>query len=315
MHIVVIMRFTLSIKICCFVTIASFSSSGLTQYNLPKKKVLIANKVSAIHVTKTAVKVIKGSSDQFKEYSLDKTPSRIKTYFVNASGRMDSVHQYYRNSNSFDRYLFRFNSTNEIVEKLALNPEGETLARTLLNKNENNEIQINTWQHGVHVYQTDVSADNIITKTLVYNSFRPTLSSVLTQYDLENEEKIESFYEDSILIRREKYKWMTQVNGQVSFKYSKVVFDSETGEVKQKEGVAYSVDKDGAVLSRDKGLFTDPFNSFNYYNWTHKYKGIEHPYTGLMREGELLLSKNDEELIGFDGTAILYEYTFDYSFR
>ena len=82
------------------------SQKSYSQYNLPKSEVLVKNNVRAIHVTKSIFKTKNVKKSDLSNWSLDKKPRILRSYFLDHSGRVDSVHQYYPDPAQFNRTIF-----------------------------------------------------------------------------------------------------------------------------------------------------------------------------------------------------------------
>ena len=63
-------------------------------------------------------------------------------------------------------------------------------------------------------------------------------------------------------------------------------------------------------MSKNKGLFTDPFASINYFSRNEHYTALEHPFARLLRVDTLVYQSENSEVIDFVGTQMIYGYSF-----
>ncbi len=282
-----------------------------SQYILPKPRVLVENNIGVIHITKTPLRKENSEKRDVSENSFDRTPQLLSSYFISHTGQIDSVFRYYHDTSKYSTQIFLFSSDNRLQETLLLNPEKEVLSRTLLEGTSNNELHLQTWSQGVLTYELKVNSDSIIYEITSFDSFYPIVRTTKTIYDLDQETMTKSRYSGEDLVVEETYQWIAQKGVPHYFYYTKLIFE-EGSEIPTAETLQYEVASDGSIMSENKGLFTDPFSSFNYFKWKEHYTGMQHPLSNLLRAESLVSDREDSEAIDFEGSTIVYEYSMNY---
>lgn len=302
----------MNIQISLLVVLFFTFGHGLhAQYNLPKAEVLVKNGIKVIHITKTALRKENAKGKVILDGSLDKTPGLLRSFFVNPFGRIDSMHQYYADTSSFNRHIFRFGLNNELLEIKIINPKLEVINRTLLERTSNNQFHQLQWNSGILTSDLKATADSIIYENTWVQSFNPIKYYTITTYNLEQDYQTKITYADEKEVKKQTYQWLANNGIPYAFIYSKNTLGDENNKpisVTRKYGVA----KDGSVESENKGLFTDPFYSFNYFKRHIRYTGIKHPFKSLLRASTLITHQESSEIYDFDGNSIVYQYTISY---
>ncbi len=298
-----------------FAVLVNYSGTNLfAQYSLPSSSVLVSNSVCAVHVYKKDKHLEEEDRSLSKSKKLDQTPHLLTTYFIGVNGRIDSLYRYYNDSHKYEKTLFSFDREGSLWEFKTVKPNGQIDTQTILEKTPNFGKELRRYNQNILTSYLKINEDGVIIESKYFQCFKPKSVYVKTYWDLETKTKTESVYENDTLIREEAYHWVTNKDVPTQFVYKQSKVNKPHGDmfVEQQE---YYVDKDGSILSENKGLFTDPFHSYNYYNWYSKFEGIVHPYENWFRLNTLVKEQEYKEIIDFKGTSLVSAYLFKYDFN
>jgi hypothetical protein len=288
-----------------------FRQNSHSQYNLPKSEVLVKNNVKAIHVTKTNLRVIDGDNKDVTERNFDRSTTLLTSYFLNGSGRIDSVFQYANDPKIYTKEVYCFGSNGQLLEINTIDDKGDVKKRTLLEEAPNNEFLFRAWDHGVVYHELKINSDSIIYEVNTIHSFNPVKRYSKTYYNLEIDSHSEILFEGHNEVMSETYQWLSNSGVPYRFIYTKNS-SARRNEKQKSERREFEVAQDGSVMSENKGLFTDPFHSYNYFDRYERFKGIQHPYANLLRSDSLIYEREGSEMIKFDGTHMDYIYSMSY---
>ena len=281
------------------------------QYSLPNSETLVKNNISVIHVTKATKRNQNALKNGISKKSFNSTPRLLTSYFISHTGRIDSVYQYFTDTTKYNKHIFRFGTDNELEEIKVINPSGEVIKRTLLEKTIKNEFHLRNWSQSVVIYDLKITADSIIYEITSYGSFNPVVYYTKTLYDLDKETKSKFEYKGNELVIKETYQWLS--NNGVPYQFNYLKYSSGEGKEKSKtETKEYEVASDGSIMSENKGLFTDPFATTNYFNWQVRFKGMQHSFAHLLRLNTMVSQQEASEIIDFEGTEVIHTYSITY---
>lgn len=281
------------------------------QYNLPKPAVLVENNVSAIHVTRTPLRKETRLGRNISGKSFDKTPLLLSSYFVNHTGRIDSVYQYSSDPTIYTKHVYRYELDDRLVEVNVYDTKGELWRRRLVERTPDNEIHYRNWVEEFVSLDMKVTDDSVIYECTNYQTFSPVNFYTKTVYDLEKDLKTEVTYEGDREVMRETYQWLSENGVPSRFIYSKSS-KGQGEEVPTNITKEYEVAEDGSVMSENKGLFTDPFNSYNYSERFEYFTGIENQFASRLRDHNLVTKSEHYEVVDYEGAKIIYRYSMRY---
>jgi len=179
-------------------------------------------------------------------------------------------------------------------------------------KTDENEPYYRVWQKGELVEETRATADSI-----VYLKISRTSTSHYyhtKSYDIKNDIESRTLYttDSNEVIRNESYQWISKDGIPDRFIYRDYFRGTKT-EKPRNTMKEFKVAKDGSVINKLNGLFTDPFYTFNYFERHELFKGIPNPHERLLTLNTLISKKEDSEMERFDGTYIIYRYDILYN--
>jgi hypothetical protein len=315
-------NFSLRFPLILGIVLLCYNEMAYGQYILPKAAILVQHNIHAVHVSKTPLRVVNGKGKDITDSTFDKTTQKLRTYFVNSNGRVDSVYYYGRDTTIYHKHIFRHTLDDQIVEITKTNQKGEIVERKLLEELLNKEWRLRTWQLGVLQYEVKITADSIIYETIMYNVGSPHSYRNTSTWDLQNDIKSESYYDGNEIVTQRTYQWISENDIPTAFIYAEYRRaegqneSSASAKAMATRGITetkkYTVAADGSVNTKDKGLFTDPFHMHNYFEQREYFKGIENPTKPLFRGDSLIYKRADSDMLKFDGTNMEYEYNFRY---
>lgn len=285
-----------------------------SQYNLPSKTVILENNISVCHVYKSNLRVEDSDGKKLKRESINKTKQLLYSYFFSETGQIDSVYRYYEDTLKYEKQLFSFGAKGELREIRTIKPNKELRAHSILEELPGQQQTLKRYSENVLTSFVKINNEGVLVESSYYQCFTPKRVYLQTVWDLKTKTKSEFVYENDTLKRKESYQWIVENDVATHFLYTKLTINNLIKDTLI-EQTKYAVDKEGSVLSPNKGLFTDPFSSFNYNSWFEKFSGLKHPFQSKMRENCLISNSGYKEIIGFDGRTLISEFTMRYEVR
>ena len=299
------------IVVVVVILLASFNLSA--QYSLPKLSVLVENGVRVIHVTKATIRIENHSEEKASNESIIRTNRRLITYFINTKGRIDSIYFLFPNDTNqyYKKDVLTYSLNGQLLAYQTITPAGKVELLISVEKTPENEWNYKLWEHGELKKEIKSTKDSITYESISHRMHVPIHYYSKYTYDLEKDIKTESWYEEEKLLSRQTYQWIA-TNGiperiiQTSFSLGGV------NEKTKSETKSFKVNEEGMVVNSLNSLVFDPFRLDNYFSRHERFLGIVSNHESLFSNDSLITQMEVSELFSFDGTNIVYLYSFSY---
>lgn len=297
-----------------FFFILLITSTLSAQYRLPKQEVLARDEVSAIAVSRVALRLENRMGLDVSEEPLDTARQHLMFFYFNDLGKLDSVRHYPSESGFYVMDVMVYNQEGRLVRYMKVDKNRKIISESRVDIQPNGELYMQLWDQGVLHSESFISSDSILYETRGYGSSGPGNSYSLYTYDLKEDIDTQSWYSNGELMRQEIHQWISEDGVPISLihtEYEKAQGDNpgifENGE--------YAVAEDGSVINEMQGLLFDPFRLQNFYKRHKEFNGLTPPFQALFTLDNLMKEQESTELLTFDGTEVVYRYEFDYTFK
>jgi len=283
-------------------------SSAYAQYRLPSLSLLKKEGLKEIRVFKQALRFEYLDSNNHEDQGdLDASRDEIIRYFLGDHGKLDSIYHYPKENTYYLKDELIYDKLGRLVELRTKTATGELKSLYKVDISDGGEGYFIIQNQGVLNYEKWFNSDSVITKYIMHR-MPIGKTYMLYEYNLEQEMRSESWFIDGELRTKRTYQWFA-LDG-IPYRFIHTAYSSD-GEQDPDAG-EYLVDSLGRVVNDQMEFFTDPFMSHNYFKRHEMFPGIQHQHQQFFVLDSLASYEDRSQLWSFDGTTIVYRYSFQY---